>query len=90
MKHKHLIVRAELHNIPKHEQTIIDWTNNLIRDIGMKVMLGPYAKYCSMPGNKGTTCIAIIETSHVALHIWDEPKPNLVQLDVYTLSLIHI
>ncbi len=84
MKHKHLIVRAELHNIPKHEQTIIDWTNNLIRDIGMKVMLGPYAKYCSMPGNKGTTCIAIIETSHVALHIWDEPKPNLVQLDVYT------
>ena len=40
MKHKHLIVRAELHNIPKYEQTIIDWTNNLIRDIGMKVMLG--------------------------------------------------
>lgn len=84
MKHKHMIVRAEALNVPKHEITIVDWTRNLIRDIGMKIMMGPYAKYCDMPGNRGFTCVAIIETSHIALHVWDEPKPNLIQLDVYT------
>ena len=25
-----------------------------------------------------------METSHIAMHIWDEPNPALVQLDVYT------
>ena len=37
-----------------------------------------------MEGNKGLTAFAIIETSHIAMHIWDEPNPALVQLDVYT------
>ena len=84
MQHKHLIVRAEVSNPPRYEQTIIDWTNNLIRDIGMQVMLGPFAKYCDVAGNKGLTCVTIIETSHVAVHVWDEPSPKLIQLDVYT------
>jgi S-adenosylmethionine/arginine decarboxylase-like enzyme len=26
----------------------------------------------------------VIETSHIALHCWDEETPGLVQLDVYT------
>ena len=26
----------------------------------------------------------IIETSHIALHCWDETDPGLLQLDVYT------
>jgi len=86
MKHKHLIVRAEAFNTPKHEQIIQDWMTNLIRDIDMKIMMGPFVKYCDVSGNKGFTGAAIIETSHVVIHIWDEPKPNLVQLDVYTCS----
>ena len=32
------------------------------------------------------TSIAIIETSHVALHIWDETNPGLMQLDVYSCA----
>ena len=24
------------------------------------------------------------ETSHVAIHVWDEDNPSLIQLDVYT------
>ena len=84
MKHKHLIVRAEVSNPPKYEQNIIDWTKHLINDIGMKIMMGPYVKYCDMEGNRGFTCVTIIETSHVAIHIWDEQSPKLIQLDVYT------
>ena len=86
MKHKHLIIRAEVSNPPRYEQNIIDWTKHLIDDIGMKILLGPYATYCDKPGNKGFTRATIIETSHVVVHTWDEQSPRLVQLDVYTCS----
>ena len=28
--------------------------------------------------------MALIETSHIVLHIWDEPNPGLFQLDIYS------
>jgi S-adenosylmethionine/arginine decarboxylase-like enzyme len=82
--HKHLIIRAEVGNPLKDEQLAMDWMNKLIDKIGMKVMMGPFAKYLDVVGNRGLTAVAIIETSHIALHVWDEDKPALVQLDVYT------
>lgn len=82
--HKHLIIRAEVKNPIKDEQQAIKWTNSLIEKIGMKVMMGPFAKYLNVEGNRGLTAVAIIETSHIALHIWDEDDPGLLQLDVYT------
>ena len=50
----------------------------------MKVCQGPITAYVDVPGNKGITGVVIIETSHIALHVWDEAEPALVQLDVYT------
>ena len=84
MKHKHLIIRAECHNPPRYEQNITDWVKALVRDIDMKILAGPYAKYCDVKGNRGLTCVTIIETSHITLHSWDEMNPALVQLDVYS------
>ena len=86
LQHKHLIVRAEVNNPPNNEQQIVEWTKQLIESVGMKIMLGPYAKYCDMEGNRGITCITAIETSHVVIHVCDECTPALVQLDVYTCS----
>lgn len=82
--HKHLIIRAEVARPVTVEEIAIDWMNRLIDKIGMKVMMGPYAKYLNVEGNRGLTAVAIIETSHIALHVWDEDKPALLQLDVYT------
>lgn len=82
--HKHLVVRAEVKNPPRDEDKIIEWIGDLIRDIGMKVLIGPFAKYLDVVGNRGLTVAAIIETSHVAMHVWDETDPGLLQLDVYT------
>ena len=61
-----------------------EFTKKLIKDIDMKILAGPYAKYCDVTGNRGLTCVTIIETSHIALHSWDENDPALVQLDVYS------
>ena len=82
--HKHLIIRAEVGKPITEEQVAINWMNRLISKIGMKVMMGPFAKYLDVVGNRGVTAVAIIETSHIALHVWDEDKPALLQLDVYT------
>jgi S-adenosylmethionine/arginine decarboxylase-like enzyme len=50
----------------------------------MKAMMGPYVKYSNMVGNRGITGAAIIETSHIVMHIWDEVHPALMQFDVYS------
>lgn len=84
--HKHLLVRAEISNPISNESTISDWLKNLISDIGMKILYGPVSVYCDKKGNQGITAFSLIETSHVALHIWDEGTPAMLQLDVYTCS----
>ncbi|MEK9886467.1 MAG: S-adenosylmethionine decarboxylase, partial [Pelagibacteraceae bacterium] len=52
----------------------------------MKILGGPYTTYCDVQGNQGMTSVTIIETSHIALHTWDETSPALLQLDVYSCA----
>ncbi len=87
-KHKHLIVRADIDWCPHEEDLnkISDWVRGLIKKIDMKLLAGPYTTYVNEKGNKGMTSVAIIETSHIALHIWDEINPGLMQLDVYSCA----
>jgi len=87
-QHKHLIVRADIGWCPQEEDLnkISDWIRSLIKKIDMKLLAGPYTTYVSEVGNKGMTSIAIIETSHIALHIWEETSPGLMQLDVYSCA----
>jgi len=82
--HKHVIIRAEVLNPPTNENIASNQVQTLIDRIGMKVLMGPFARYVNMPGNRGLTVAAIIETSHIVLHSWDETDPAMIQLDVYT------
>ena len=52
----------------------------------MKIVKGPYASYVTKKGNQGITGMVMIETSHIAIHIWDENRPSLVQCDVYSCA----
>lgn len=82
--HKHLIVRAEVQLPPKDETRAKEFLRELIEGINMKILFGPEARYVDIVGNRGLTCFAIIETSHVVMHTWDECDPAMLQLDVYT------
>ena len=82
--HKHLIIRAEAKSPPMDVAVLRKWFQKFINEIGMKVMMGPYIKYSNMIGNRGITGAAIIETSHIVMHVWDEPDPALLQFDVYS------
>ena len=52
----------------------------------MKMLGQPNAHYVYDKGNRGLTCLAVLSTSHIALHTWDEVSPALLQLDVYSCS----
>ena len=84
--HKHLIIRAEANRVPTDEEQLTEWLKEFIDSIHMKILMGPYVKYCKMEGNRGITGIAVIETSHIAIHVWDEPNPALMQIDVYSCA----
>ena len=87
-QHKHLIVRTNIGWCPQEEDLnkVSDWIRSLIKKIDMKLLAGPYTTYVNEKDNKGMTSVAIIETSHIALHIWDEVSPGLMQLDVYSCA----
>ena len=92
LEHKHLLIRAEVTDCPMRDDLgyVLAWMNKLIDRIDMKLMQGPNITYVDQEGNRGITCMALIETSHIVLHIWDEQSPGLFQLDVYSCQSFDI
>jgi|TARA_Y100000296_G_scaffold25908_1_gene30429 S-adenosylmethionine/arginine decarboxylase-like enzyme len=84
--HKHLIIRAEVNRPIKSEKELKKWLRNLVNKIDMKIIKGPYSSYVTKEGNRGVTGVVMIETSHIAIHIWDETSPALIQCDVYSCA----
>ena len=88
--HNQLLVNAKAKNPFIDSKKAIEWMTDLVQQIDMKIIQGPYASYVDKEGNRGVTCIVMIETSHIALHIWDEPDPALIQFDLYTCSTLPV
>ena len=81
-EHKHLIIRAEVNRPITSEKELKRWLRKLVKKIDMKIIKGPYTAHVSKEGNRGVTGVVMIETSHIAIHVWDEISPALVQCDV--------
>jgi S-adenosylmethionine/arginine decarboxylase-like enzyme len=82
--HKHIILRIEAKK-PPTESELKDWMVALVDKVGMKILAGPISGDIDyMVGNNGPTCAVVIETSHMACHVWNDTDPALIQLDVYT------
>jgi len=84
VEHKHILINARVNNPMGSYQEAIDFLNDLVSRVGMKVLMGPHASYVNTPGNQGVTAIVGIETSHIAFHVWDEEMPARLQFDLYT------
>lgn len=88
--HNHLLLNGSSTKPPQDEALAIEWLRQLVESIGMKIIQGPYASYVTKEGNRGLTAIVMIETSHIALHVWDETDPAFIQFDLYTCSTLPI
>ena len=82
--HKQIIISGLVNNPPSCVEYMKLWFTSLIEKIQMKILSGPYLVYCDVEGNRGLTGVAIIETSHIALHAWDEVSPGLIELDIFS------
>jgi S-adenosylmethionine/arginine decarboxylase-like enzyme len=84
--HKHILIRAQCTNPPKDGEVVYYWLKEFVEKIGMKIIRGPFSAYVDAEGNRGMTAAVMIETSHIAFHVWDESDPSLLQFDLYTCS----
>ena len=84
--HNQLLLNGHITNPMSSEEEVVEWMTDLVDKIDMKIIQGPYASYVTKEGNRGITCTVMIETSHIAVHIWDEEDPALIQFDLYTCS----
>ena len=88
IEHNHLLVNAKIKNYPTNPVKVKDFLTYLVEQIDMKIISGPHAAYVNKTGNRGMTASVMIETSHIAFHVWDEEEPALLQFDLYTCSTL--
>jgi S-adenosylmethionine/arginine decarboxylase-like enzyme len=86
LSHLHLLIKGKIKNPPTSTAYVENWLKELVADIDMKICIPPQARYVDIEGNRGMTALVAIETSHIAIHIWDEVEPALVQMDVYSCA----
>jgi S-adenosylmethionine/arginine decarboxylase-like enzyme len=88
--HNHVLINGYTLLPPTDEKQTIVWMQQLVDSIGMKTIQGPFASYVTKEGNRGLTAIVMIETSHIAMHVWDETDPGFMQFDLYTCSTLPV
>lgn len=88
--HNHVLINGYSLLPPTSEKQTIAWMQELVNSIGMKTIQGPFASYVTKEGNRGLTAIVMIETSHIAMHVWDETDPAFMQFDLYTCSTLPV
>ena len=84
IEHKHLILNGFIERPFTKQYEAKRFLNQLVKVIGMKKIIDPVAKYVRSEGNRGMTAAILIETSHIAFHIWDEQWPAKIRFDLYT------
>jgi S-adenosylmethionine/arginine decarboxylase-like enzyme len=84
--HQHMLIKARVARPPMDVEHLKRWFLELVEAIGMKVCIPPQARYVDVKGNRGLTGLVGIETSHCAMHVWDERDPALIQMDVYSCA----
>jgi S-adenosylmethionine/arginine decarboxylase-like enzyme len=84
VKHLQQIIIGQITKPPTDVEVVKQFMRDLVESIGMKRLIEPQAVYVEVAGNKGMTSCVLIETSHIAWHVWDEQSPSLLQFDLYT------
>ena len=88
--HNHILINGRVNYPPQDIDQTIQWLRDLVDSIDMKIVQGPFASYVDKQGNRGLTAAVMIETSHIAFHVWDEEMPALLQFDLYTCSTLPV
>lgn len=83
-EHKHVIIRAYVDFPPKDPMILSEWCKNVISSVDMRIINSPSVYYSDMVGNRGLTATAILDFSHMAIHVWDECYPAMIEFDLFS------
>lgn len=92
LKHKHVLINLLVEAPPRDHEEVELFLALLIKRVNMKIaraeslLKNPQGYYCNTLGNQGATGTGILETSHTALHTWDEQSPAKFDFDLYSCS----
>lgn len=92
LTHKHVLINLKVASPPRDNEEVEHFLAFLIKRIDMKIATAdtipknPMGFYCDTLGNRGATGTGILETSHTALHTWDEDHPAKFDFDLYSCS----
>ncbi len=92
LTHKHVLINLKVESPPRDHEEVEAFLAFLIKRVNMKIakapsiLKNPMGYYCNTLGNQGATGTGILETSHTALHTWDEHNPAKFDLDLYSCS----
>ncbi|CAK0763870.1 conserved hypothetical protein [Gammaproteobacteria bacterium] len=83
-EHLHLLIDATVANPPKSAEEAKAWLDNLVTEVGMEKLGGPWAVYCDDPENRGLTGQVWLTTSHSCFHFWDNCPTPFAKFDIYS------
>lgn len=63
--------------------TVQNFLRQIIRDVRMHCVTGPWTYESDVVGNEGISGIAMLDTSHTSMHCWTKPEPNFT-FDLYS------
>lgn len=86
LHHQHLLIQALVDNPPTDEAALNWWLESLVMSVGMKIVIPPRSIHVKTNGNVGLTGSVNIETSHAAIHVWEEEKPARIEMDLYSCA----
>jgi S-adenosylmethionine/arginine decarboxylase-like enzyme len=92
LRHKHVLINLKVQSPPRDHEEVEAFLAFLIKRVNMKIaradslLKNPQGYYCNTLGNSGATGTGILETSHTALHTWDEQSPCKFDFDLYSCS----
>lgn len=83
-QHIQMIMTFAVERPPTDPAIMNETLRALVREIDMEPLTEPFSVYCHQEGNRGLTAIALITTSHIAFHSWDEETPAMVEFDIFS------
>lgn len=80
--HMHMIVTAKIDHASVPGHVLKEWIEDVVHSVNMKVISGPHVVYSDVKDNEGWTGIAVLDFSHISVHLW--PNDNLIEFDLFS------
>jgi S-adenosylmethionine/arginine decarboxylase-like enzyme len=88
--HNHLMINAETAFPITNKRQLRKFLKGTAEVIGVHRLGGTRVRYSRRAGARGLIGSLMLDTSHISIHIFDEPVPAHIRIDVYTSGSLDV